>query len=426
MKLSSQLLPVMFLAFSLPMAAWAEEEKALDADDLFGGGGGYFHPFVTMSGKYDDNIYNTANDKVSDYATVLSPGIWLALPGVKEQSASPLTNPRTTGGVGVVEDHGDLIRRLKTFLHYRADLTRYDEVDDKDTDDQQLDGLLQYSFRGGLSFELMDQYKMGHEDSNESISGEQVDYTSNLFGTRVNYDISSRFRLRGEYSNFDVNYDSAVNDNRNRNDDKYSTYVYYKLTGKSSIFVEYDFVDISYDKSPTLDSSEHYVWGGYRYKFSEKTMGEVKAGYLDKEYEAANGFNSPGEFVLKGWLGYALTGKSRLHLSVARIPNEPDQYDEQSALTNTVDLTLSHTLTSKITMSLGGGYGQTSYEGNYTYGGVVGERQDDKYSGKFSLDYRIQDWLGVGAGYTYTDRDSTIADRSYADNVVMLTLTLAM
>lgn len=413
------------LALCLPVAAWAEEEKALDADDLFGGGGGYVHPYVTVSGMYDDNVYNTATGTVSDYATSITPGIWLALPGVREKSSTPLTAPRTTGGVGIVEDHGDLIRRLKAFLHYQADITRYDDVDDKDTDDHLLEGLLQYSFRGGLSFEVGDQYKQDHEDSNESVSLEQAEYTSNLFGARVNYDLGSHFRLRGEYSNFDVDYESADNDIRSRNDDKYSAYVFYKLTGKSSIFVEYDFVDIGYDVSPDLDSTEHYMWGGYRHRFSEKTMGEVKAGYLTKDYEHG-GIDSQDDFVLKGWLDYALTGKSRLKLTLSRNPEEPDRYDDQSSLTNAVNLTFSHDLTSKILISLDGGYAQTSYEGDYVYDGKTDEREDDKYTGKFSLDYRIQDWLGLGASYTYTDRDSNFADRSYTDNTFLLTLTLAM
>ena len=425
MNIPMRLFPVMLLALTMPVAAMAEEEKALNAEDLFGGGGGYFHPYVTVSGMYDDNVYNTSGNKVSDYATTFSPGIWLALPGVREKAPSPVTSPRTTGGVGVVEDHGDLIRRLKAFLHYRSDMTRYDEVEDKDTDDQLIEGLLQYSFRGGLSFELVNQYKQGHEDASESISGAQADYTSNLFGTRVNYDVSSRVRLRGEYSNFDVNYDTALNDTRSRNDSKYSGYAFYKLSGKSSVFIEYDFVDISYDISPDLDSSEHYVWAGYRHRFSEKTMGEVKGGYLTKDYERS-GVDSWDDFVLKGWLDYAITGKSRLKLTLSRNPEEPDRYDDESSLTNAVNLTLNHDLTRKIMLSLDGGYSESTYEGQYVYGGVSGERKDDKYTGKLSMDYRIQDWLGVGASYTYTDRESTFSNLSYTDNTFMLTLTLAM
>lgn len=425
MKRHTTLLPFVALILALPMVGFAEEEKAIDADELFGGGGGYFHPYVTTTGMYEDNVYQTAENEIGDYATIFSPGIWLALPGVREKSSSPTTSPRTTGGVGVVEDRGDVLRRMKAFLHYRADMTRYEEEDSEDSDDQRFEGLLQYSLKGGLAFEAMGQYLDSHENPGESVSGAKDDYTSNLLGGRVTYDMGTRFRLRGEYSNFDVNYDSAENDTRSRNDDKYVASLYYKLTGKSSVLVEYDFVDISYDESPDFDSEEQYMWGGYRYRLSEKTMGEVKLGYLNKDY-AVGDAEGQGDLVVKGWIDYELTGKSRLKLIASRLPEEADKYGEESALTNDVSAVLSHDLTSKIMLSLGGGYGQTTYEGNYIYNGVVSEREDDKYTAKLSLDYRIQDWLGVGASYTYEDKESNIDDLSYTDNTVLLSLTLAM
>jgi len=425
MRKHAALLPFVALILALPPICRAEEEKAIDADDLFGGGGGYFHPYVVTTGMYEDNVYQTANNEISDYATIFSPGIWLALPGVREKAASPTTSPRTTGGVGVVEDHGDVLRRMKAFLHYRADMTRYEEEDSEDSDDQRFEGLLQYGLKGGLAFEAMGQYLDSHENPGESVSGAKDDYTSNLLGGRVTYDMGTRFRLRGEYSNFDVNYDSADNETRNRNDDKYGATLYYKLTGKSSILVEYNFVDISYDESPDLDSEENYMWGGYRYRLSEKTMGEVKLGYLKKE-DAVEGAEGQSDFVVKGWVGYELTGKSRLKLTASRIPQEADKYGKQSALSNNVSAVLSHDLTSKIMLSLVGGYGQTTYEGGYNYDGVVGEREDDEYTAKLSLDYQIQDWLGVGASYTHVDKESNIDDLSYTNNTVLLSLTLAM
>lgn len=425
MKRHSTILPFVAVLLALPTVGFAEEEKAIDVDDLFGGGGGYVHPYVVTTGMYEDNVYQTSKNEISDYATIFSPGIWLALPGVREKAASPTTAPRTTGGVGVVEDRGDVIRRMKAFLHYRADMTRYEEEDSEDSDDQRFEGLLQYSLKGGLAFEAMGQYLDSHENPGESVSGAKDDYNSNLLGGRVTYDMGTRFRLRGEYSNFDVNYDSPDSETRNRNDDKYGASLYYKLTGKSSVLVEYNFVDISYNESPDLDSEEHYMWGGYRYRLSEKTMGEVKLGYLNKDYVAAD-VEDQSDFVVKGWVDYELTGKSRLHLIASRIPEEADKYGKQSALSNNVSVGLSHDLTSKIMLSLEGGYGKTTYEDDYIYKGVAGEREDDKYTAKLSLDYRIQDWLGVGASYTHFDKQSNIDDLSYTDNTVLLSLTLAM
>ena len=413
------------VALCLPAAGLAGEEKKLDADDLFGGGGGYFHPYVNTSGLYDDNVYRTSSDETSDYAMVVSPGIWLAYPGTKENALNFDTATLTPGGLGVIQDRGESFQRMQGFLHYGADLTRYQDTDDNDTDDQRLDGLFQFNLKSGLSLEVMDIYQDDHNSRGEGISGELDTYKSNLAGGRITYDMGTRFRLRGEYGHYSVAYDAEENQLRDRDDDKYSAYLYYKLTGKSTIFTEYDFVDINYDAQADLDAQEHYFWGGFRWRHSEKTMGEIKAGYLTKDYAVESG-DTKGDFVVSGWLDYELTGKSRLRLLASRLAEEPDNYGSQSVLTNEGSVIFIHNLTTKVSISAEGGYGQSSYDGTYTYQGVTGERDDDEYKAGLSLDYQIQDWLAVGAQYEYFNRDSSFSELSYTDNRIIISLLLTM
>ena len=47
------------------------------------------------------------------------------------------------------------------FLHYGADITRYQELDDNDTENQRVDGLFQYNLKGGLTFEVLDTFRDG-------------------------------------------------------------------------------------------------------------------------------------------------------------------------------------------------------------------------------------------------------------------------
>ena len=54
---------------------------------------------------------------------------------------------------------------------------------------------------------------------------------------------------------------------------------------------------------------------------------------------------------------------------------------------------VSHDLTGKINISANGGYARTTYEGDYSYHGTVGKREDDEYSGGLAIDYQIQRWL---------------------------------
>lgn len=426
------LLPQKYLAFftlllglSMPQQCLAEEDK-IDANDLFGGGGGYIHPYINTTGMYDDNVYRTSSAEVGDYAMVYSPGIWLALPGTKEQKLRFSTSTLTPGGLGLVEDRGQEFQRFQGYLHYGAVMTRYQDETVNDTDDQRIDGLLQYNLKGGLSVEVLDIYIDGHDERGEGAFGNLDTYKSNLAGGRLTYDVGSHFRVRGEYGHYTVAYDDSANSYLDRADDKYSAYLYYKLSGKSTIFTEYDLTDISYENLSYLDSTEHTVWGGFRWRHSEKTMGEIKAGYLNKVYADSTLSGDQGDFVVKGWLDYHLTGKSRLHLTFARMVEEPDANTSQATIFNQGKLGFIHELTSKITTTAEVGYGLTTYDGDYSYNGVTGTREDDIYSGSLLVDYQIQQWLGIKARYVYLDRESNFEDLSYTDNRFLVSLTLSM
>lgn len=421
-----QVVVTLLFGLVLPHTCLADDDGPIEADDLFGGGGGYVHPYVTVTSMYDDNVYRTAKDETSDYAMVYSPGIWLALPGTKEQKLQLNTSTLTPGGLGIVEDRGQDFQRFQGYLHYGSVMSRYQDTTDNDTDDQRLDALLQYNLKGGLSFEAMNMYRDGHDERGEGAFGDLDTYTSNLAGGRITYDVGSHFRVRGEYGHFTVAYDDSDNSYLDRADDKYSAYLYYKLSGKSSVFTEYDLTDISYDNMEYLNSTEHTGWLGFRWRHSEKTMGEIKAGYLNKVYSDDAMGGDQGDFVVKGWLDYHLTGKSRLHFTLARLVEEPDANSSQATVTNQGKVGFIHDLTAKITTTAELGYGLTSYEGDYTYHGITDEREDDIYSGSLLVDYQIQQWIGVKARYLYLDRESNFEDLSYTDNRFLLSLTLSM
>ncbi|WP_084457193.1 outer membrane beta-barrel protein [Desulfogranum mediterraneum] len=403
------------------MALAGETASELD-QSLFGGGGGYIHPYLTLAGMYDDNVFNSARDTTSDSALVISPGIWLAVPGTREKLLNLESDNLTPGGLRMVQDRGREFKRFQGYLHYGADLTRYRDVKDNDTDDQRLEGYFQFNLKGNLSVELLDIYLDDHNGWNNGISDVLSEYKSNLAGGRLTYTLN-RFRLRGDYSNYSVGYDDLANQDRDRRDNKFAGYLYYKLSPKSSAFVEYDYLDISYDSSPYLDSREHHLYGGLRWRLTGKTMGQIKLGYLTKDFSDERLENS-GDFVLQGWVDYDLSAKTRLKLLASRTIEEPDVYSLESVTSNRVSLAYAHKLSSKISANARAGYSYRDYAGVYRSAEAEGTRQDDEYRLRFYLDYDIQDWLGLRASYDYFDRDSSLSALSYTDNRLLLSITL--
>ena len=57
---------------------------------------------------------------------------------------------------------------------------------------------------------------------------------------------------------------------------------FFRLTAKTSVFVEYDFADIDYDSS-SKDSHEHRYFAGIRWEMTGKSSGQIKGGYGKKK-----------------------------------------------------------------------------------------------------------------------------------------------
>lgn len=59
--------------------------KGSTSGEIFGTRGGYVHPFLSVTEYFTDNVFYSKNNKESDFATILSPGIWLSVPHVYEK-----------------------------------------------------------------------------------------------------------------------------------------------------------------------------------------------------------------------------------------------------------------------------------------------------------------------------------------------------
>jgi len=405
------------------------EDKASAAGqisgDVFGRAGHYVHPFVSGGYSYNDNITNTRDNPESDTAWHVTPGIWLAVPGVKGEYAGISTSSFTPGGLAFDFERPAAFRRYQAYLLAGADLQRYLDHPEEDTTDSKVEGLFQYNFRGGLSANLADQYYNGHDVRGTGISTELDKFTTNLATLVLTYDLSSKFALRADLGNFDVNYDGARNDYRDREDNALATYLYYKYSAKTALFLEYLFLDIAYDQDYGLDSREHHVYGGLRWKLSDKSRGTLQAGWVDKTF-AAPGAGSQGEFSVSLSGSHNLSSKTSLSVSAARRLVEPDMPGASFSLSHSLSAGLNQQLTGKISGSLSVSYTSQDYDSLLRYGAEMQQRSDKIYSLSPGVSYRLTRWLAARLSCSYTERDSNFDEFDYTGKSVMLSLGMEM
>ena len=117
------------------------------------------------------------------------------------------------------------------------------------------------------------------------ITTELDKFKNNLANITLNYDITNRFKFKVDYSNFLVDYTARRNDFRDRSDNAVSGYLFYKIRPKtSSLFAEYEFLDIAYKTNDLFNSREHHWFGGVQWDITAKSKGSVKAGYGIKDF----------------------------------------------------------------------------------------------------------------------------------------------
>lgn len=390
------------------------ESDALVPRDLFGAKSGYFHPFISVTGMSSDNIYNNASN-TSDWVTTYSPGIWVAAPARKEIFLNLNTNNTSPGGRLQELDKAESFSRYQTYAMYAADISDYNSNSDMDNVKQSAEGFFQVNLRGGLSIDIFDKFSNSQDPLATGNSTILDKFKSNLAGVIADYDLTEKFKIRADYTNFYLNYDLAANEGRNRTDNAIATYLFYKYSEKTSVFFQYEFINLSYDTNDYLDNKQHYTYVGMKWRPTDKTTLKGKVGAAVRDSDNNSGDNT--EPALELTADYMMTGKTTAQLFVSQKVDESTVSTADYSIDRTMNLAFTTRFTEKIAGRLQVGFTQSEFEGG------ISDRDDDIYTASLVGTYAFKDWLKAEAGYQYTDRDSSADFYDYTTNQVFVRLT---
>lgn len=393
--------------------------------DIFGRKGGYVHPFLSITEYYTDNVFNANVDKKSDFLTVISPGIWLTVPHIYEKLLDINTSSMAPGGFTLSRFKPEFFRRYQTYLFYGADIERFSKYSSEDVTVHNVEGLFQYNLKGGISIELVDKFLASHDIRGTGLSAKLDKYRTNLSNLILTYDVHKKIKFRIDYSNFLVNYVESRNNFRNRTDNAFSGYIFYKFQPKTSVFVEYEFVDINYKENILFNSREHHYFGGLQWDITAKSKGSVKAGYGIKDFSGSAIGNSEG-FILEVQIDHKFTPKTSLIVKASRKTNETNMLTTSYLLSNSIEAEYIQRLTGKITGEVNLSYTNDNYKGDLTFGGETKERKDDLFKGALALQYKFKKWLNMDTGYIYMQRDSNFSDFDYTSNSIFIRITTSL
>lgn len=350
------------------------------------------NPFLALTERFTDNVFDTNTDRKSDFSTVVTPGVQVIFPRVKKNY------------------HSEVI--------LQADLERFNKYTSQNADNYKAMEMFEVKFPGGLELGVKDEFNRNHDPQGVNPGVELNFYRTNLAQASIGYNLFERFKVKLEYSNYFVHYDAEGNDFENRTDNTLATYVYYALAPKTAVFVEYDFTNVDFRTSNDLDSKEHRFYGGVTWDITGKTKGTVKGGYETKNFQGpdVNGFKG---FVMELVVDHNFSLHQSVKVKGIRRTNETNVAGNDFFTTTGGSVEYFHRFTGKITGKADFSYGVDVYHGGFP-------RRDGTWQGGGGLVYEFRKWLRTEVKYVYTKRDSSENDFSYRNNTYYLKVVASL
>ena len=361
----------------------------------------YYKFGLTVRGVWDDNIFLTNTNRVSDWYVAIEP--WITL------------------GVGDIEGRNKSYLRLD----YMPSAILYVDHSDQDAFDQVIHLEGGYS-SGRWTFSLAEDIAILESANLNSF----VDTTGlwantdaggrtrvNIFNTRAraDYQLTGKVYLQGEFDSSIYFYPDHISSYMISS----GLYVYYNWLPKVSVGIGgtlgYDWVD-----DPTANQSFEQVNARLNYEVTSKFFLYASAGVEFRQFDGNRGTYTSPVFEV-GSIYNPFSGTTITFAAGRRIYNSGFLANQDFGGTY-VSGRFQQRLFRRFYFGLGAGYENSDYIA--TDRDVSAPRNDDYWFIEPSLDVLITRWLSAGVYYLHREDNSNIDGFSFDDNQVGVRATL--
>ncbi len=404
-----------------------EDVGKVKDDNLFGLEGGYFHPYITLNLEYTDNLYNIDVNKTESLVTKISPGIWFALPRKKIIPVTITPHNSSPGGLQLQFEDYSGTDRYQAYALGGLDFKYYAEDSDLNTTDGILEGMARWNMRGGLSLQLVDRYTHGEDklEIGSQLRDQIRRFDSNFLMATADWDLTEKMRVQFDYFNFLLGYDDEINTFLDRTDNGINLYGYYKYSLKTSFFVHYKFVDVTYDESELIDNNSQFFYGGIKWDTTEKLAILAKIGYQYKKFDNSSlGQEDLDAMVFDIQFKYRFSEKITFDWDIYRTNEETDNFLASDKTVIGSKFQYSQKFTDKWSALVALLYEGSDYSNLHTRTNL--DRSDTIWGLKPAVQYLFRDWLMFELAYRYDYRNSTDDLFDFDTNTIMLSANLAL
>jgi len=351
-------------------------------------------PYLEYDALYRTNVFQTSNNKKSDFVNTMNPGIRFELP--------------------VAGTHRLSLGYLGNYFIYSqySNISHYDQ-------NVNVDGSFNFnklSLRVGNTYRYATEEPTLQQTGSTVTQGRQRPYILNTPYFKAIYNMGARWRIEANYQYNYLGYTKALDKVDNSQDHILGATIFYKFWPKTSALFQY-IVDIrNHPYDHTKDNVVQTPMAGLTWDATAKLSGTIKAGYTFTSYNSSNpgGFSSsqsfnPNGVALSIQTLYKAGRYTQMSLTAQRALQEDPNSQNNSYFNSGLLFTVSHLWHRfDVTSYLSGSYYNNSYiADNFNPGTTELKKRVDNiiYAGG-GLSRPLTRWLKLRLDYVYYNRGS--------------------
>jgi len=354
-------------------------------------------PFVSERVEYESNIFQAHSGAKDDGISKTIPGFVLELP----------------------------LGRHKIDLGFRAEILRYFNLTQQDTEHYFVLANLLLDFPGGLKINLKEDFARTSDPPGTELTG-RIGSETNVLAPSIEYRLAQRYALGFDYVWTHVRFDNNTGvQTLDRDEHAFGLTGFYKVQPKTDFLLNVGYGFKDFNNNSQRDVNRYFVLAGVRGEITSRLTSTFRVGYevRDPEHGDVGAYSG---VIAGGDLVWRPTERTRISLITDRSVQESIFQTNFAYVTSQATLTAEHYLTPKLLLSARLYGGVSDYiEKAQKINGIFGWRRD--YVGAFGvgMEYTIQKWLAVSADYTYSRRDSNFDNFDFKDDIVGGKVTLS-
>ena len=359
-------------------------------------GGVTVTPFGGYTGEYDDNVFRAPRgQRKDDYINTMFLGVGIEANPEKKHEVK----------AGYKYEH------LWYSNNNQLDAPRHDAY---------LNFVLNFN---RAQFRFNEHFRRTNEFPTSEITA-YIPRNENNLGGGFDFDMAQIWGVGFDYNWEYQNYLGTSLNNLDRNRQTFAPNVYYKISGKTRAFLEYNYAHEIYDTDKTRDNFQHRVQVGLRGDLTERFSLTGKMGWQGLYYQSTV-FSDTNAFVFDIAADYKPVERLNLNTTLRRY-TEPSTFGPNGHYDYLVWIfSATYNLTPKISVIPRLTFGWSQYPkgvANPSAGNAIEKRDDLDLGAGVGFRWDPVKWAKVELNYDFTSRSSNFSAFEYLDNRVYFTI----